>query len=610
MKELCLQHILLPDTKICTEAGMYYRYTNANEFAAAVMDYDEQKMILKEDTSIAFDTYFNMFPADKWKEYTLLNNLKVRIVLEGSFIIDIFQEEMVRGSVVRKDLFSDNIEAEKRETKEYKIDFANVRGQISFSLRALDDQSVFWGGGYYASCGDDTVLPRIGVDICTFHREKYVYRNFRNISDYIKKKKENLIENQFFFYIVDNGQSLEREKIPYDNVKIISQEDSGSTGGFTRGMIEMLQGKRAKYDYVLVMDDDILFEPEVLERTCVFCALLKPEYKDYIISGQNLDLNLPWIQHENGGYFDEYTYYVMNNGFDMRYVQSLFFNHQEQNAKVAAWWYACFPGHFITDNNLPYPMFFHCEDMEYSARNKHSVILMNGIGIWHESFFNKTSAWHTYYDIRNKLILNTLCFPDYGKKQAKKLLRKHMLSRVLKYRYKECEFLLEAYSDFLKGPKWMRRHDDAQFLESKIEQSYKLKKLDIPLDYQMYEKRLYSEESRFHRLVRILTLNGYVIPSSKQVISPLGEYSNHMVFRAKCIVNYDFVREKGYIVQRSWKKAVQYFVKMILMSWKTERKFETAKRKYQKDFSYAVTAKAWKKKLNIQEAGRNAGKEG
>ena len=54
------------------------------------------------------------------------------------------------------------------------------------------------------------------------------------------------------------------------------------------------------------------------------------------------------------------------------------------------------------------PFFIHGDDIEYGLRLNHSFILLNGIGVWHESFENKYQPVNIYYDTRNYLIINTL----------------------------------------------------------------------------------------------------------------------------------------------------------------------------------------------------------
>ena len=598
MKELCLQHILLPGIEICTEEGLYFRNISPKENAK--MDFINGQVILPEDSKICFATYFNLFSWEKWKHYTDIQNVKLRIKVKGIFEIEIVQDEMVSGRLIQKILCADYVDASKGQKDfVYEIESFSIRGQISFRLKSYSEEGIFYGGEYFTECAREPKLPAIAVNICTFHREEFVYRNFKNIRRYMEENGSKIVRDYYDFYIVDNGQSLDASEICIDHVNVVSQKDSGSTGGFTRGFIEIMAQDR-KYDYVIVMDDDILFEPEILERTCMFQAFKKKEYSDSILGGVMMDLRTPWLQNEAGGYFDKYNYYSLKHDYNLNDRITLLLNDYEQNARVNAWWFCCIPGNIITKTNLPYPFFFHRDDMEFGYRNRKTIILMNGIGVWHESFFNKTASWHTYYDIRNLLILDALHFRDFNRKDAKKILWKTMLDRVVKYRYKEADFLIEAYEDFLKGPFWLRKNDNAEYLEQKIQKGYRLGNISKAIDYNWYEYRMNFSESKKRRLVRKLTLNGYLLPANKYVIAPISNYSNFVSFRAKYIINYDFIRQKGFLTYKSYKQAVCCFLQMFKILILLDLKFGRAKKLYMKEFKRDISLKQWKKRLGIK----------
>lgn len=70
----------------------------------------------------------------------------------------------------------------------------------------------------------------------------------------------------------------------------------------------------------------------------------------------------------------------------------------------------------IRKDNLPWPSYFHMDDMEYDIRNCKKMILLNGICVWHEPFENKPSSYTQYYDTRNIIITHFIHYPKWGKK--------------------------------------------------------------------------------------------------------------------------------------------------------------------------------------------------
>ena len=154
--------------------------------------------------------------------------------------------------------------------------------------------------------------------------------------------------------------------------------------------------KKPAATHVLLMDDDVLVLPESIRRTYNLLRLIKPEYKDYFISGAMLYYENPSFQHEDIGTVDV-------NGYDCRFkALKGIFNHQEltdnlENERFypysknsyAAWWYCCMPINTIKKNGLPLPIFIRVDDMEYALRCKARMITMNGICVWHMGFVTK-----------------------------------------------------------------------------------------------------------------------------------------------------------------------------------------------------------------------------
>lgn len=595
MNKYCLQNILFPKLEICREMELYFRPGKGKLYNYKFEDYIK----LDKGEFLDFGTYFNAFSYGVWKRYTNIDNVNLKLNLKGQFKIQIYQIQLVNNDVIEKSLKSFDVDCEEKKQLKIEINAFDNRGQIGFSLKAIGNDAYFYGGQYFTLCNNEIHLPRMAIDICTYHREAYVYRNFSNLKKHINLKSDDILLNNVDFYIVDNGQTLDEQQIELSNVKVIKQLDCGSTGGFVRGMIEIITRKK-KYDRLLLLDDDILFEPEIIERLIFFVAFLKREYQDNFIGGGNLDLNIPWMQRESGGYFDEIKYISCGLNYDMRNPYFLLKNEFDRNATSSAWWCCCVPYNYVEKDNLPYPFFFHREDMEYSYRNKKSVILLNGIGVWHESFFNKQPSWHVYYDTRNQMILNSLHFSTMNLAKSKKILLRKMITYIVRYRYRECEFLLDAYRDYLRGPEWLRKNDDAQYLEEKIEQSYRIEYLAESLDFKKYEERIEFEESLFRKIIRILTINGYILPTKKVVITPLSDYSSSVSFRAIKIINYDFQHQKGFVVERSLKTATKYFFRMLKMFVELDFKMKKAQEKYREDFSIAIKLETWINKLNLK----------
>ena len=126
-----------------------------------------------------------------------------------------------------------------------------------------EQDAEFYGGYFYSNDKVKNDKIKILAIICTFKREKYVRRNI----DYFKVflNKNPLAKKWLYLVVVDNASSLE----PFNskNIKVIINKNTGGAGGFSRGMLEAIESKN-KYTHIVLMDDDIAFNPMIIHCTC------------------------------------------------------------------------------------------------------------------------------------------------------------------------------------------------------------------------------------------------------------------------------------------------------------------------------------------------------
>ena len=203
--------------------------------------------------------------------------------------------------------------------------------------------------------------------------------------------------------------------------------------------------------HALLMDDDIVIEPEALVKTYQILTLLKDEYEDAFIGGAMLRLDKQAIQVEAGASWNGGWLKSLKHDLDLRKCDSCLYNEIEEYTEFNAWWYCCFPMKIVTPENLPMPIFIRGDDLEYGLRNMKTLILMNGICVWHEPFENKYSSFLEYYIMRNQLIDNAFHCPWYGARQLNRAILGHCFREVTFYRYKKCGSVSAGNQRFLKG---------------------------------------------------------------------------------------------------------------------------------------------------------------
>lgn len=84
---------------------------------------------------------------------------------------------------------------------------------------------------------------------------------------------------------------------------IFRNKNYAGSAGFTHCMIEScFLNTAALFTHIILMDDDALIFPEVVELTGALLGILKEEYSFYLVGGAFLIKELPNIQQWNGAF--------------------------------------------------------------------------------------------------------------------------------------------------------------------------------------------------------------------------------------------------------------------------------------------------------------------
>ena len=187
-----IQKILFPQVGRCTDREMYFRLEHSGFGSNQMLFYDNEKqtILFRTGEKVWFDTYFNGFSIEKWKKYTILDNLTLKLELSGKFKVILLNKEKVHNEVFEKIICAATIETDTRKTCEFSFADGNARGMYTFGLEALSDDSIFYGGAYCSSVPKQALRDiKIGIGICTFRREEFVKKN-------LKILKESILENK------------------------------------------------------------------------------------------------------------------------------------------------------------------------------------------------------------------------------------------------------------------------------------------------------------------------------------------------------------------------------------------------------------------------------
>lgn len=605
-----LQNLLLPETGICTVEEMYFR---TDKDAEVDFTWDKNYIPMKSGARITFDTYFNSCSAEKWFKYTKISSISLKLHVKGEFrIILMRKEKKLDGHNVRY-LHEETFGEEDTEgTYSFLFGSESNSGIFCFELTCLSDEGILYDGSYEGEVPEEDIRRiKIALDICTFKRETFVTKNVRELTESFLGNKDSDMSGALEIFICDNARTLERRDIVLnENIHLFQNKNTGGAGGFTRGMIEILKCRdEHKITHILVMDDDVIINPESVYRTYVILSLLKDEYKDAFVGGAMLRLDRQNIQHEAGARWNKGYLISHKSGLDLCNVDSCIYNEWEEKTEFNAWWYCAFPAHIVSRDNLPLPIFIRGDDVEYGLRNMKNLILMNGICVWHEPFENKYSSSMYYYIFRNRLIDNSVHNLKYRRSSFIKDLTRQVKQEIVMYRYKNAELLMDGTRDFFKGIDWLMQQDGEALHKDVMQRGYKMQDINdlpIPFSYPAYEYACRVQEpGRFKRFLRKMMINGLMLPAHKTgendmpFIAPTFTARPINFYRADKVLNYDYTSRKGFVTEKSLKKTWSLMMRLYGISIKARFRYKKLVKQYNKRSGELMKLDFWNKYLDL-----------
>ena len=579
-----LQSILLPKQNICTEESLYFH---------------------REEGNVLFNGYFNLFYIEKRKKYTDLRTLSLHLNLQGYESITLMHDREAIGEQV--------LSPEEAESYDFSFPYeAYDTGVFWFSLKPAGAEQNCHIDGFYEGDSETVRDINIAVDICTFRREEYVLRNMKSLEAFLQQKQE--AADHLTVFLIDNGQTLNQ----YDEITgiaerscgritIIPNRNLGGAGGFTRGMQEAIRRReRENLTHVLLMDDDAVFDPDLFVRLYGLLSTLKGAYRDITVGGALLREDYPWIQQACGEWFGNFRAQNDHPMYDLRTFENctadFMCRDDEEHDIYSGWWCCCFSLNVVTEENLPFPMFLHHDDVSYGLMNAGAgITFLNGIGVWHKGFETVFPGANRYYDMRNPLISAAIAEPGIPTWKVILKVWGAMTVLLMEYRYAEAFLTYRGAMDFCKGPEWLGRIDGEK-LHTKI-RSFAAKHFAFE-DYHDLDDKKYKEAKKtieqamrewdFSRLTQVkpmmygvkkepwklLTLNGWILPGISEPLALSVTDQATDAFRRKELVLYEPVHGKVHIAKRDRKLGLKFLRMYAELAGEFRRNYRNAVNAY------------------------------
>ena len=404
------------------------------------------------------NTYFGRFAASYWQRWTTVTEVEVSL-------------RVTVGDRARVRLAASDIAGHRRI-----IDSADVDSDGVVVLRAPLDQYVDGGalwlefdavGGELAiselawtAPAPERIRP-VAIAICTFNRAEDCAHTVAALAS--DAEVLGAIDK---VYVVDQGTDLVSDRELFqrtqpqfgDKLRYLRQPNLGGAGGFTRGLYEVsAEGSfdGSEHADVILMDDDILCEPETVLRLNAFANLT---VEPTLVGAQMLFLLNP--DYLNVG-AEEVHLHELRHGQKvpkaLRNTSMLKRNQERRvDAGYNAWWTCLIPAEVIARIGLPLPIFFQWDDVEYGVRAREAgfvTVTLPNAAVWHADFYWKDfDDWARYFSMRNSLIVSSI-HADLDPKTVSRKLFREIAEYLVGMQYGLAHTTLQGIEDFLQGPK-------------------------------------------------------------------------------------------------------------------------------------------------------------
>ena len=436
--------------------GKAIRLTNNNHVEDVL---GRQKLRVRAGSDISFASYFNAFPAAYWQRWTSIPAVTLTIRTSGVGTVLLYRSN-ARGVVQRIDSAS---LTKKAEVTTFELPLTNFidGGWYWFDLIAGTDDLIF-DGAEYTTTHTPNRTGKATVGITTFNRPDYCVEVVRMLAD--EQGIETAIDA---ICVVDQGTDRVTDQPTYASVakklgprlKHIAQPNLGGSGGFSRGMIEALARKDS--DFVLLLDDDVIVEPEGVMRAVAFGRYA---HEPTIVGGHMFDMYDRAQIHSYSEKVDRNKFFwgpkvesQFRHNFQDSNLRQTPWLHERADVDFNGWWMSLIPLDIVREIGLSLPVFIKWDDAEYSLRasdHGYATVSFPGAAVWHVSWQDKDDYkdWQAYFHGRNRWVAALLHSPHrkggFFVWDSFQLSVKHLF----KMQYFTDELYSWALTDVLAGP--------------------------------------------------------------------------------------------------------------------------------------------------------------
>jgi galactofuranosylgalactofuranosylrhamnosyl-N-acetylglucosaminyl-diphospho-decaprenol beta-1,5/1,6-galactofuranosyltransferase len=418
---------------------------------------------VKSGEKLSFGTYFNAFPASYWRRWSVVTDVTLTVEVQGRGATVIVYKSMARGHAQR-------VAAESTE------DDAVARFTFSLTLKPFIDGGWYW---YDVVAGDDDVVVSAGEwtaevpDDRAAHGTVDIVITTMNRPDYVSKLLTQIGETEELRPYLDTVMCVEQgtqpmrdseffpaaEKSLGDVLRVIEQGNLGGSGGYARGQLESV--RKGTATYAMMMDDDVVCEPEGIIRAVTFGDLAK---RPTIVGGHMFNIYKRSQLHSFGEIVQPWRFWWQTRpdgynewDFAARNLRSARWLHKRADVDFNGWFMCLIPRQVLEEVGLSLPLFLKWDDSEFGLRARehgYPTVSFPGAAVWHIPWTDKNDGldWQSYFHQRNRFVAALLhsTYPNGGRMVRESL--NHQIKHLVSMQYATVAMRHRALEDVLAGP--------------------------------------------------------------------------------------------------------------------------------------------------------------
>ena len=364
---------------------------------------------------LSFGTYFNAFPASYWRRWTVVSDVRLTVDVSGRGATVIVYRSLANGRSQRVDSASTGSEAKGTFAFELPLKPFIDGGWYWYNVIAGDDDAIVESAEWSAEVPED----RLGhgtadIAITTMNRPDFCAKLLAQLGDEVLGPYLDtvLVMEQGTDHVTGSDFFSTAQDALGDKLRVIEQGNLGGSGGYARGQLESL--RKGTATYALMMDDDVVCEPEGIIRAITFGDLAR---RPTIVGGHMFSLYNKSELHSFGEIVQPWRFWWMTplDGFSRwdlsaRNIRSARWLHKRVDVDFNGWFMCLIPRVVIAEIGLSLPLFIKWDDAEYGLRAKAAgfpTVTFPGAAVWHVPWTDKNDAvdWQAYFHVRNRFVV-------------------------------------------------------------------------------------------------------------------------------------------------------------------------------------------------------------